>query len=391
MLQNLSISAESTPKRSLAGLAKSLKFILRDRKKLEQLVKNLCYWNDSLEKMSSELVQDSLRRRLRTKFSTGNLDQLHQLEAVAAVLRHRDLQRMAGARAVVEQSYLKEKLDLSPVESPTQAPTAPNYQLEMQQLDFQGLAFMTDQTRAMAMWKGESVVVDWRLCRDDTWRRQNPNAFRLRTENLTKILNSDLAPLGLSVLHCVGYLDQSSKVTGYAFQLPPEAPPGQKPVTLHQLLANVRQPSDIPGLGERFDLAKALVSTVFEIHNLGWLHKNLSPKQIVFFRKGSDPEPDLSKPWLMGFDISRPNLPGEVSEKPLSDPEDDAYRHPHYKSANPRSFRPPFDIFSLGVILFEIGISLLYVIRWETANPSFLTRALAKCWCSTSSAQRGPR
>ncbi|KAI4163636.1 MAG: hypothetical protein LQ342_002670 [Letrouitia transgressa] len=356
MLQSLSLSTKSQPKSSIGGFAKKMRFVLRDRKKLEQLIKSLCYWNDSLEKMSSRLLQDSFRRRLRTKFSTGNMEQLQQLEAAAVLLKHRDLQGLASARAVVEQGYLSEKLGHPVEEKSTSAPPESNYQLEMSQLDFHGSPFLTDQIRAMATWQGQSVVVDWRLCRDDTWRRENPKAFRLRTQNLTKILNKDLAPLGLSVLHCIGYLDQSSKVTGYAFRLPPEAPQDQKPLTLHQLFATVRQPSDVPGLGERFELAKALVSTVFEIHNLGWLHKNLSPKQVVFFKRGNNPEPDLSRPFLMGFDISRPNAPGEVSEKPLSDSEDDLYRHPDYRSVNSQSFLPSFDIFSLGILLFEIGL-----------------------------------
>ena len=42
-------------------------------------------------------------------------------------------------------------------------------------------------------------------------------------------------------------------------------------MTLHQLLTRHKQGSDIPDLGERFELAKALASTVFEIHNIGWM------------------------------------------------------------------------------------------------------------------------
>ena len=152
--------------------------------------------------------------------------------------------------------------------------------------------------------------------------------------------------------------------SGYAFSLPPDALPGQKPITLHQLLTRVKSGSEIPDLGERFELAKALVSTVFEIHNIGWMHKNIQPKNILFWSKpGTDDEPNVSKPYLMGFDISRPDQPGEMSEKPPIRPEDDLYRHPDYKGATPKSFQPSFDIYSLGVILFEIGL-------WRSVGPS---------------------
>lgn len=267
------------PKRSVIGLARSLKFVLRDKRKMQQLVKELCYWNDSLDKMIDKLAQESMRRRLRVRFSTGNIDQLQQLQAAASILQHRDLEEMASARTVIEQGYSDEKSARTP-DTPTEPPTPSTeerFRLEMNQLDFgQNLPFMTDQTRASATTStGESIIVDWRLSRDDLWRKQNPKAFRQRTENLTKVLNSDLKALNVAVLHCIGYLDQSSTVTGYAFKIPPEAPAGQKPVTLHQLLTNVTKTSDVPDLGDRFELAKTLTTTVFEILNLGWVHKNI--------------------------------------------------------------------------------------------------------------------
>ena len=109
-------------------------------------------------------------------------------------------------------------------------------------------------------------------------------------------------------------------------------------------------------LGERFELVKTLVTTVFNIHNIGWVHKNIQSKNILFWPKQGRDELDLSRPYLMGFDISRPNQPGEVSEKPMSYFEDDLYRHPQYKGMFARSFQPSFDLYSLGIILYEVGM-----------------------------------
>ncbi|KAL8873788.1 MAG: hypothetical protein Q9174_000798 [Haloplaca sp. 1 TL-2023] len=380
LLESMKISQKQPPKRSVIGLARSMKFVLRDKRKMEQLVKDLCYWNDSLDKMTDKLLQESRRRQLRVRFSTGNIDQLEQLQAAASLLKHRDLEEMASARTVIEKGYYLEEPSLPSDLAATAASHPPTpgrdaeFRLEMSQLNFgSNLPFMTDQIRALATTsKGESILVDWRLCRDDTWRKQNPKAFRQRTANLTKVLNGDLKAVGVGVLHCVGYLDQSSTVTGYAFRIPPEASPGQKPVNLYQLLTNVSKPSDVPDLGDRFELAKALVSTVFEILNLGWLHKNIrqsawsdipvvvlimaEPKNVLFWPKaGTRDEPDYSRPYLVGFDISRPNQPGEISEKPIMDTDDDVYRHPDYRSQNSHSFLPSFDLYSLGIMLFEIG------------------------------------
>ncbi|KAI4207746.1 MAG: hypothetical protein LQ346_000396 [Caloplaca aetnensis] len=363
VLESMRISVTSPKKRSLLGLARSFKFVLRDKKKMEALVKELCYWNDSLDKMTSRLEQESARRRLRVRFSTGNIDELQQLQAAAALLQHRDLEKMASARTVIEKGYSSETPPQppdslnSPVESNT--PNAESdFRLEMNQLDWHGLPFMTDQSRAVATYRGEGIIVDWRLCRDDTWRRQDPKGFGQRTENLTSVLNSDLRALDVAVLHCIGYLDQSTTVTGYAFKIPPEATPGTKFITLHQLLTNpAMKSSDVPDLGDRFQLAKVLATTVFEILNIGWLHKNIQPKNVLFWpKKGTRDDWNLSKPYLVGFDISRPNQPGEMSEKPLADPDDDIYRHPNYRAENSYSFVPSFDMYSLGIMLFEIGI-----------------------------------
>lgn len=253
----------------------------------------LSRWNYSLDQLTSRIDQDSSRRRMRTHFSTSDTVQLQQLQAAAKLLDHRDIQLMAAARMVIEQGILNEKPGFQDAGLPTPylevkhvEGTAPSgYRLEMSQLQWQGKPYATDQVRAMAQYGEKSVIVDWRCCQDDTWRQKNPTAFQRRTENLTRILNRDLSPLGLSVLHCIGYLNQSYNVTGYAFRLPECAPPGQAPLTLYDLLKRVErphQPKDIPDLGERFELAKALASTVFNIHNIGWVHKNVQPKNILF-------------------------------------------------------------------------------------------------------------
>lgn len=212
----------------------------------------LSHWNNGLDQLTSRLDQDSSRRRLRTFFSTSDTAELRHLEAAAELLEHRDIQLMAAARIVIEQGYLSEQPDCPPeLVVPPPYPDgrrigssqASRYKLEMNQLKWQGTPYATDQIRAMARYGEESVIVDWRCCQDDSWRRTHPRAFQRRTENLTSILNSDLKPLNLSILHCVGYLNQSHNVTGYAFRLPDGAQPGQEPFTLHGLLKRIERPN----------------------------------------------------------------------------------------------------------------------------------------------------
>ena len=341
--ESMSIATKSPPEHSLMKLRKNLTYALLEKKRIERLLRNLCYWNDSLDALTSTLERESSRRRLRAHFSTSNIAELQNLEAAAAFLKHQDIERMANARSVIEQEQ------------------SPEYRLKADDLEWQDVPYETDRPYAMATLRGESVIVDWQYCLYDSWSLEPRATFRRRTQNLTKILNTDLRPLNLAILHCVGYLERASDTTGYAFRLPPGVEPGQSPVTLHHLLCNVKKPD----LGERFQLAKALVSTVFEIHNLGWLHRNIQPKNILFWPKpNSKVETDISKPYLIGFDISRSNLPKGFSVKPLSHTGDDLYRHPLYKGAERHSFQPSFDMYSLGIVLYEIGVW-----RCITVNP----------------------
>ena len=138
---------------------------------------------------------------------------------------------------------------------------------------------------------------------------------------------------------------------------------------MYELLNKTTKAGDIPPLCERFELAKALVSTIFEFHNLGWMHKNLQSKNIIFWPGNTlQMQVNLGKPYLLGFDISRPGEPEEVSEKPISTAEDDLYRHPNYKGSEPQPFIPPYDIYSLGILLFEIG--MWRVVGFQGHRPS---------------------
>jgi hypothetical protein len=59
--------------------------------------------------------------------------------------------------------------------------------------------------------------------------------------------------------------------------------------------------------------------------------------------------------YIVGFDYARPAIPGELSieyAQPGSDPDNSLYQHPGVTSG----FRKLHDIYSLGVVLFEIAL-----------------------------------
>ena len=359
LLESMSIATKSSPEHTLMEIRKTLTYALLEKKRIEQLLQNLCSLNDSLDGLTSTQERESSRRRLRAYFSTSNTTELHNLKAAAAFLKHQDIERMANARIVIEQEEsdcLFDLLGCSQLRSPDRLPSTPRpvYRLEADEFGWREVPYSIDRSLTMATWRGESVIVDWQNCLENSWMRGYSAAFRSHTRKLITVLNTGLSSLNLAVLHCVGYVERASILTGYAFRLPPDVEPGQSPVTLHHLLCNV---DDIPDLGTRFQLAKALVSAVFEIHSLGWLHRNIQSKSILFWpNPNSKVKIDISKPYLIGFDISRPNQLEEYLGKPLSHIGDDLYRHPLYKGAKQHSFQPSFDMYSLGIVLYEIGL-----------------------------------
>ena len=313
-------------------------------------------------------------------------DQLHLLREAALVLGHKDLEQVASSKWLLRHALQDEELSSSletlrldaPAGSHTEeSDTARNWYLAFNQLHYNDNTIMANETRVLGTYwhdngEKESVLVDWSRCRDDSWRRHNQAAFHVRASNLVRILNRDLLPKGFRVLRCIGYLEAASNVTGYLFQPPLEAVSESEPVSLYKILNDTRGGADIPDLGDRFELAKALVSTLFEFHNIGWLHKNLQPKNILFWHnRRNNGRINIREPYIVGFGLSRPDRPDEVSEKPLTTVGDDLYRHPAYKEPEPGPFKPSYDFFSLGVILFEIALwRLVTTSQSSRSNPA---------------------
>ena len=114
----------------------------------------------------------------------------------------------------------------------------------------------------------EAVIIDWRRCLDDSWRRLNSDAFRIRVANHARGLKNDLWPSDIRVLQCIGYLDVNNITVRYIFRQPDNAIPGKEPTSIHDPLKQVQNSADIPGSGGTLSLPKAVASTIFECYNI---------------------------------------------------------------------------------------------------------------------------
>ncbi|KAK3990252.1 prion-inhibition and propagation-domain-containing protein [Cladorrhinum sp. PSN332] len=193
-----------------------------------------------------------------------------------------------------------------------------------------------------------------------------------RVRKLAVLLNHTPKPEDFRTPHCLGYFDKAGTGAaededgdedilnmrlGLVFERPQEdgLHPTLPPVSLRELLQRERKPP----VTKRVKLAHAISKCVLYLHAVNWLHKGLRSHNIIFFRN-TDGRVDYGRPVLSGFDFSRPARAGEMTDIP--GPEDDVeynfYRHPAAQCLNPEGregFKKSFDIYSLGVVLAEIG------------------------------------
>lgn len=196
---------------------------------------------------------------------------------------------------------------------------------------------------------------------------------------LAALLNHSPKPDAFRTPHCLGYFDKAPVSAtqkpqddeqdeeeeddildyriGLVFARPPEAHASLPPISLHELLTTTRKPR----LTARTKLAHAVAHCLLSLHAVNWLHKGLRSHNILFFRQddgGAHNAIAYDKPYLSGFDFSRPAQPDEITIIP-DDIEHDMYRHPQAQSSTHagerQRFKRSFDVYSLGVLFVEIA------------------------------------
>lgn len=177
-------------------------------------------------------------------------------------------------------------------------------------------------------------------------------------------LSIERKPTGLRTLDCIGLVqDRDNLRFGLLFKMPLDADVKVGPITLHRYLWRDQldgKPIPFPTLGDRIKLAHTLACSLAEMHMAGILHKNFHSGNILFFPARFTGAVSARKPYVGGFEVSRPEQDQNLSISQGSTGFD-RYRHPELRDASnllqgrPSSSRK-YDIYGLGLILLEIGI-----------------------------------
>jgi hypothetical protein len=220
-----------------------------------------------------------------------------------------------------------------------------------------------------------SVLIEWKVV-PAMLPREQKDVLKKRVYDLGTLLNSTGKPSEMRTLDCLGILqkpvgDATDAQYGMVFRLPR----GQSPFSLH---SQITEPGATPSLDQKFGLARALANAVLYLHLASWLHKGIRSDNVLFFAANTFAV-DITEPYLGGFEYSRLNERNALTENTDDDLEHNLYRHPEHQgwpvsgegqeqSIVRRKFTYRADLYSLGVVLLEIGL-------WETATQMYAAGA----------------
>ena len=206
------------------------------------------------------------------------------------------------------------------------------------------------------------VLVEWINYDSEYVEDLEGRQLLVRVEAIAELL-STTKPAKFNVLDCYKFFhDPQETRFGLVFDYPPHVPHAREhPISLRQIFDRIKSREQVPFLGDRFKLAHTLALSIGEFHKVGWLHKNISSFNVLFFETQLPSSPaSIKNPYIIGFDHSRPDNLNSFSTGPQEKAEYLDYQHPEYIK-KPQRYRAEFDYYSLGVVLLEIA-------RWKSLS-----------------------
>ena len=211
------------------------------------------------------------------------------------------------------------------------------------ELDIHSLAVLDDTS--------EPVLVEWLRYKEEWADKTIGQELLRRLTSVASLLHAESSAQIPGSLQCEGiFHDPSHPAFGLVYGFPL---PETRPITLHALLRSQR---DRPLLERRFRLAFDICRCVHTFHRVGWLHRNLHSKNILFFvPAGGNNAEWVKEPRILGFAGSRENQLASFTNGPDKNSQFRNYQHPAYLAHQER-YQEEFDYYSVGMVLLEIGL-----------------------------------
>jgi Prion-inhibition and propagation len=376
---------------------KRVRWAIKDQGKFDKLLDKFHYLNESLWNCLSPFSTDFLKRSLPT-FVLPAIDDVAVLRQLQSISKDSDQKFLASSAELCQLNLESTASENKTGSGETVVELPETYFSDFQDVD------AAAKDRSLAVYADENskkrrVLIEWRSFEGVSANDRTLVTNRLRT--LGSLLMTQKLP-EFRILSCLGLLRKDPIKIGFALEFPSrEVDSEESPVTLYRMLKlSSDRKLTTPALGDRFVLARTLASALALFHASKWLHKGLCSQNILFFRPDGfedDVLPSLENPYIGGFDYARPDRPGEVSGPGnilWIEAERNVYRHPdvqnkpvqapslitsgkgtaqphgqsgirHTNSDSATRFEKIHDIYSLGVILYEIGM-------WRLSSGEYL-------------------
>ena len=362
---------------------KKCRWSIRDKSRTEALIAKLRRRNDDLVRLCQFEPAAPINRTLAASVLPNytNVKDLHTIADVAEQsAKDKTSPTASGRENLAEMARFKARL-LTPLKGADKGQT---YWRLLDQGDYDVCSGSHCYSMGISIRNQDPVFVEWQSYLDtDDWPDKFAEEQIIRLGGFLSIPNRPKEFLGLD---CIGlFKDSPNARYGMVYELPARLRNVQSPMsTESRIIYNpssltdlMRQVQGVADLGDRFDLAKKLMRSVVALHTCGWLHKKVSPENILFFAARPNPgevisalRKDFSRPVLVGYGLSRRDdirdegkNDSRVSRRPdrsrfdrPSELEHSIYQHPD-KATNPRRrSRHSYDLYSLGLVLLEIGL-----------------------------------
>jgi hypothetical protein len=199
---------------------------------------------------------------------------------------------------------------------------------------------------------------------DPNISEEDKDLLQERIRKLVSLLGKSGSQLHLQTLQAVGYTDDPDRHCWWiVFRFPLSPLDTREAITSEPLsLRKLFHSPFKPALETRYKLAKRIVYTFARLYGSDWMHKSINSTNIIFPQVYSTKAlvgfRQIETALVQGFGYSRQHTEAQTIDrgKVLHDLEAAIYRHPLYQGEAASGYKVHYDIYSLGLVLFEIAI-----------------------------------
>ena len=197
-----------------------------------------------------------------------------------------------------------------------------------------------------------TVLVEYKTYDKQGISADSTKRLEQQVQTLADLLQTR-GPPEFHTLQCTRWFHEEQKTRlGLVF----EYPTGYDGFKSLRELIQMPASSESPTLGQRFLIVQNVGQALLKWHiSANWVHQGIASHNIYFFKPANSTSVDYSNPYLCGFEFSRPS-DGISLSVCVEDFEQNVYRHPNRQGAPSKYHTKQHDMYSFGILMFEVGV-----------------------------------